>query len=344
MGSCLSAPSDNNGSADSRRDNTAASSGGPTTQGGADSLAPTGGAAAAESGRISGRRNRRNNSGGSNSGSGTRRERSSLELRNAEARDALLAGRGAAPTFRRHGAWEARPAVTRAQLEHTRTAFWETADTFGGRRETWDVLRRCVEIAHELASADGDASAQALIESADIRLLGNGDLVNGCYDATGFYYKIPEACLSDPSNLLPDDEYDLTSSKIEDDRLASPNVTEGSLTSSAGGAATTNDTKLLSSTPTPAPGQPPVLTPAAIGDETDVRVRMSHTSRDLVLRVSPSRERVAALAAKVRRDAGIGGCKLMLLGRLIKDDHPTLTLEASGWRPGLVIQALVTKP
>ena len=53
---------------------------------------------------------------------------------------------------------------------------------------------------------DSIATAQALIDEAGLRLLGNGDLINGCYDATGFFYKIPQNCLSEPANLLADDK------------------------------------------------------------------------------------------------------------------------------------------
>lgn len=103
-----------------------------------------------------------------------------------------------APSFRRHGAWTAVPAMTRKELEHQRVAFWETADTFGGRKEVWDVLRAAVNC--------GDVeTSKTMLTGADLRLLGDGDLIHGCYDATGFFYKIPENCLSDPVNLLKED-------------------------------------------------------------------------------------------------------------------------------------------
>ena len=103
-----------------------------------------------------------------------------------------------APKYRRHGSWIANPPVTRKQLEHTRTAFWETADTFGGRKDVWDILRAAV-------NCTDIESASTMLTGADIRLLGNGDLINGCYDPTGFFYKIPEECLSDPTNLILED-------------------------------------------------------------------------------------------------------------------------------------------
>lgn len=103
-----------------------------------------------------------------------------------------------APKFRRHGSWIANPPMTLRELHHARTAFWETADTFGGRKEVWDTLRAAVD-------CDDAESATTILGGANLRLLGNGDLIHGCYDSTGFFYKIPENCLSDPSNLQKDD-------------------------------------------------------------------------------------------------------------------------------------------
>lgn len=89
--------------------------------------------------------------------------------------------------------------MTRSELDHSRTAFWETADTFGGRTDVWQTLRAAV-------ACDNVDTAQIMLDEAQLRLLGNGDLINGCYDPTGFFYKIPQNCLSDPSNLLLDDK------------------------------------------------------------------------------------------------------------------------------------------
>lgn len=88
--------------------------------------------------------------------------------------------------------------MTRKDLEHTRTAFWETADTFGGRTEVWNTLRAAVNC-HDVETA------RTMITGSELRLLGNGDLIHGCYDSTGFFYKVPESCLSDPSNLIKED-------------------------------------------------------------------------------------------------------------------------------------------
>ena len=330
MGSCLSSSSGGAGAGGSANgggnNNTGAASQrqGYTdvTQNAANGTQATDNTTNASSSGRARRSDRRSGGGGrsrnNDNGNGTTRERSSLERQNTEAREALMVGSGAAPKFKRHGGWEARPAVTRSQLALTRRAFWETADTFGGRRETWEVLQRAVD-------SDDLATAQALIDGADIRLLGDGDLVHGCYDPTGFHYKVPEPCLSDPINLIPDDEDDDDYDEAELEKLHADY-------SSATGAP-----PLSAATDTTA-------SDAAIDDAklVDMKVRMSHTSQDIVVRVSPQ-ERVSTVAKKVKAQTGVESLKLMCLGRMLRDDSNKETLETAGWRQGLVVQALVTK-
>lgn len=244
------------------------------------------------------------------------RDRTSLERQNAEARDQLLAGRGGmshvvvivhkssafdqssdksveAPTYRQHGSWVANPPITRKDLEHQRTAFWETADTFGGRKEVWDVLRAAV-------NCNDVESSRTMISGAELRLLGDGDLIHGCYDSTGFFYKIPENCLSDPTNLLKDDVL--------------PNPIQGS-------------TNIVQQFP-----EAQLL---------DMKVRLSHNSQDLIVKVAMI-ERVSSVAIKIQGAAGVKRLKLMVLGKMLKDDG-TQTLKDAGWSPGLIVQGLVTQ-
>ncbi|ORY87146.1 hypothetical protein BCR37DRAFT_385553 [Protomyces lactucae-debilis] len=219
------------------------------------------------------------------------RTRTSLERQNAEARDQLIAGRGEAPKYRKHGSWTATPAVSKRDLERTRAAFWETADTFGGRQEIWAILKAAVD-------ADDEKTARAMLDTAQIRLLGNGDLIHGCYDSTGYYYKVPEACLSDPVNVLLEDastEFESKPGAVIEDLPA--------------------DTELL-----------------------DMRVRMSHNSQDIIIQVALV-EKISSVATKIQAAAGIKRLKLMMLGRLLKDDGKQ-TVSDAGWSPGLVIQAL----
>lgn len=58
------------------------------------------------------------------------------------------------------------------------------------------------------AGEDGDqggiATAQTILEAADVTLP-TGDLANGAYDAFGALYSLPEWVVSDPVNLVRDD-------------------------------------------------------------------------------------------------------------------------------------------
>lgn len=199
-----------------------------------------------------------------------------------------------APKYRKHGVWTASPPVSIRDLERTRAAFWETADTFGGRQEIWAILKAAVD-------AEDETTARAILDTAQIRLLGNGDLIHGCYDSTGYYYKIPEACLSDPANILYED------------------------------ATTEFESK---------PGATAEELPAGV-ELVDMRVRMSHNSQDIIIQVALV-EKVSSVATKIQAAAGIQRLKLMMLGRLLKDDGKQTVADA-GWKPGLVIQALVTQ-
>lgn len=196
--------------------------------------------------------------------------------------------------------------MTRKELEHTRIAFWETADTFGGRKEVWDILRAAV-------NCNDVETARTMIAGADLRLLGNGDLINGCYDTTGFFYKVPEPCLSDPSNLLKEDTLSGFDSR-------STNIVEQF-----------PDVQLL-----------------------DLKVRLSHNSQvwticyssrgiltvqDLIVKVALV-EKVSSVSNKVQAASGVKRLKLMMLGRMLKDDG-NQTLKDAGWSPGLIVQGLV---
>lgn len=252
------------------------------------------------------------------------RERTSLERQNTEARDQLLTGRGGkyskrscahpsndiieAPDYKRHGGWIAAPPMTRKELEHQRVAFWETADTFGGRKEVWDTLRAAV-------NCNDVETSRTMITGAELRLLRDGDLIHGCYDTTGFFYKIPENCLSDPVNLLKDD------------------------TPANGLNGTTNVIEQF-------PEAQLLDMKVRLSHNSQVCYVMSQIIRhplmlqDLIIKVAMV-ERVSSVATKIQAAAGVQRLKLMVLGKLMKSDG-TQTLKEAGWNPGLIVQALVT--
>jgi hypothetical protein len=54
----------------------------------------------------------------------------------------------------------------------------------------------------------GIATAQTILEAADVTLP-TGDLANGAYDAFGGLYNLPEWVVSDPVNLVADEDDDM---------------------------------------------------------------------------------------------------------------------------------------
>lgn len=90
--------------------------------------------------------------------------------------------------------WRHTEPITRAQLNKMREEFWDTAPHYGGRQEIWDALRAAVEA--ELSMA------QAIIDSAGV-IVQNPDLTV-CYDERGAKYELPKYVLSEPTNLIRD--------------------------------------------------------------------------------------------------------------------------------------------
>lgn len=54
-------------------------------------------------------------------------------------------------------------------------------------------------------------------------------------------------------------------------------------------------------------------------------------------------EKITSVATKIQTASGVKKLKLMILGRMLKDDG-TQTLKDAGWTPGLIVQGLVTLP
>lgn len=51
-------------------------------------------------------------------------------------------------------------------------------------------------------------------------------------------------------------------------------------------------------------------------------------------------EKVSSVSNKVQAASGVKRLKLMMLGRMLKDDG-NQTLKDAGWSPGLIVQGLV---
>jgi len=108
--------------------------------------------------------------------------------------------------------WTAKRQWTRSELARERQEFFDTRVT--GHVEIWATLKSVVELL-----ADGDiATAQSILDAAAITVP-TGDLKNGAYDEAGNLYQLPEHVISDPDNLVLDQEIKNgeTSNDVTDD-------------------------------------------------------------------------------------------------------------------------------
>ena len=91
--------------------------------------------------------------------------------------------------------WTAKKQWTRLQLDRERREFFETRVT--GHAEIWATLKVVVGLL-----ADGDiTTSQSILDAAAITVP-TGDLKNGAYDEAGNLYQMPEYVISDPQNLV----------------------------------------------------------------------------------------------------------------------------------------------
>lgn len=105
---------------------------------------------------------------------------------------------------------------TRTQLQRERYEFFETRVT--GRKEIWSGLRQVIECLRE-----GDlADAQGILDALAVTLP-TGQIEVGAYDEAGNLYKMPEAVVSDPTDVIediPDMDCQTVSGSGEPDALA----------------------------------------------------------------------------------------------------------------------------
>ncbi|KAJ0252689.1 UBD domain-containing protein [Hirschfeldia incana] len=92
--------------------------------------------------------------------------------------------------------WAHTEPITRAQLTNMREEFWDTSPHYGGQREIWDALRAAAEAELTLAQTIID-SAGVIVENRDLTL---------CWDERGARYELPMYVLSEPTNLIREQE------------------------------------------------------------------------------------------------------------------------------------------
>jgi len=85
--------------------------------------------------------------------------------------------------------------MTIGQLKSKRDEFWDTQPNYSGRREIWQAVKGALE-------CEDKETAQLILDAVDVTLPnGNLSLV---YDELGNKYEIPNFCLCDPDNLVPE--------------------------------------------------------------------------------------------------------------------------------------------
>jgi hypothetical protein len=87
--------------------------------------------------------------------------------------------------------WYTSEPMNMAQLAQKRREFWETAPSYGGKKEAWEALESACGCDPELANA--------ICASVGL-ILPRGNL-GECYDETGWKYEVPVYCQSNPANL-----------------------------------------------------------------------------------------------------------------------------------------------
>lgn len=103
--------------------------------------------------------------------------------------------------------WTSKKQWNRSQLDRERQEFFETRVT--GHAEIWATLKVVVGLL-----ADGDiTTAQSILDAAAITVP-TGDLKNGAYDEAGNLYQIPEHVISDPQNMVLDQQEDMKKGEL----------------------------------------------------------------------------------------------------------------------------------
>lgn len=233
---------------------------------------------------------------------------------------------------------------TQAQLARERYEFFETRIT--GRPEVWAALKEVCGLVRQ-----GDRStAQGILDAAGVTLP-TGNLLEGCYDEVGNLYRIPDVVLSDPTNIINDEDtlhpdhsthrysgsdvvdevkgatlgVDETRASIEDDDGGDDN-NDNEASHTVGAQHKRRDEK----------GK-------AIADRDAVKVKCRLSDRggpDVVVMLGRS-QTVGTLAHMVRADVDVpsaASIRIAYLGHILDE---TLPLTEQGWKEGHVVNALV---
>lgn len=231
--------------------------------------------------------------------------------------------------------WQSRNRIwTKAQLDKEREDFFDTRVT--GREEVWQTVHAALRelwdadraktagTAEDVAGDDPVLSiAQEILRAAEITLP-TGDLANGVYDSLGQYYALPEWIVRDPANVATDEPQ----AGPETDRKAE-------ITSGGESSEDIDDDELLRRR------EEKGKAVVDIRATTKIRIRISETARDTIVRVSPD-ETVRSVAQKALQKSGLDPTtrriRLVYLGKTLKDDA---SLASQGHNKDHVINAFI---
>lgn len=181
-------------------------------------------------------------------------------------------------------------------MDRERRDFFDTRVT--GHPEIWQTLHAALQVLWESdtarliaddvsASASEEhspsvalATAQSIIDAADVTLP-TGDLADGAYDSLGNYYQLPSHIVSDPINMVSDDQADGLLGEVKNDPNDADLDDEAERRREKKGKAVADARSQITAV-----------------------IRLSDTSRDLKLRVGKE-ETVRSIIRKVADETGV---------------------------------------
>ncbi|KAL4905977.1 hypothetical protein BDW74DRAFT_167604 [Aspergillus multicolor] len=255
--------------------------------------------------------------------------------------------------------WQSKKRLwTRTLLDRERTEFFETRVT--GRPEIWDALSAALQFMR-----GGDVeTAQSIVDAAGVTVP-TGDLCQGVYDEQGVLYRLPRCVVSDPVNMVVGgaDDAERSDRGSESDGDGSEEVDVGFETDEHEGRkigyvhegeGVESDDELIKN------GARVRAKTGADDEETERERRRNEkgktSSRDLMSITARLSDRdglditvaikktqnVGFLARKLQQETGIPKTqriRIAYLGKILKE-HTTLLDQ--GWKPGNIVNALVT--
>lgn len=195
------------------------------------------------------------------------------------------------------------------QLSRERDEFFETRVT--GRPEVWAALKEVTGLVQQGNLTD----AQGILDAAAITLP-TGRLEEGAYDERGVLYRLPENIVSDPKNLIENDDMvnAVAGKELEAGAIVVPPEVES------------------------------LDKGKDVVEENAIKIRCRLSDRggpDTIVLLAPTQP-VSVLLRRLRTEATIASSsklRMVYFGRILDESQ---TLEEQGWQQGHVVQGLVS--